>query len=78
MPPQLQQLPLSPPTTKIITKSQTQAHNLITIHHQQPEKEKEKEPSKITTKSQTHNLITTNNQKRKKKNNHQERPTPNS
>ena len=28
-----------PPTTKIITKSQTQTHNLITIHHQQPEKE---------------------------------------
>ena len=79
MPPQLQQLPLSPPTTKIITKSQTQTqtHNLITIHHQQPKKEKEKQPSKITTKSQTHNLITTNNQKRKKKkkNNHRERPT---
>ena len=64
-----------PPTTKIITKSQTQTHNLITIHHQQLEKEKEKQPSKITTKSQIHNLITTNNWKRKKKNNHRERPT---
>ena len=61
------------PATKIITKSQTQTHNLITINHQQLEKEKEKQPSKITTKSQTHNLITTNNRKRKKKNNHRER-----